>query len=444
MASKKYGVTWWGNQWLRALENIDYANRIPRGRTYANNGSVLSIAVKDCTIEAQVKGRLIKPYKVKIGIPPFSASDIDKFMDAIAKEPVLVSKLMNNELDSRLDTIASKIGLQIFPSRWDDLDMECSCPDWAVPCKHIAAVIYLMSNEIDNNPFLVFKMHGLDILDEISKRGLAQNLSQSVEIPLLSELYEVTEPQNNDCQEITKTVITNNEPNRRIDFTSLRDISQHLVNLLPDNPSFYRSGNFKATYRGALASLKKRALRIIEGRETLEDATDFSFAPPPLEHNEVQLLINKSLYIDNDISELLGVYNIDDDELTDMHPTVQALNQAIRLAMQLIANGAVVPQMYKIDNGYYSIVWHPAMVDKATSDAVEALDSIMPADLLLLKSPKKRGTPIRIVNQTQILLSYLLSLLIMYLSDDKQDDIYNFIFQQGDISFVGVGEKSIP
>lgn len=74
----------------------------------------------------------------------------------IQQQPVVLSKLFNRQLDESLAKMAAKAGMNLFPKQWKDLKMECSCPDWAVPCKHLAAVIYKTSMEIDNNPFLVF------------------------------------------------------------------------------------------------------------------------------------------------------------------------------------------------------------------------------------------------------------------------------------------------
>lgn len=76
---------------------------------------------------------------------------------------------MQHQLDPAVLDIATECGLKVFPSTWRDLSMKCRCPDWAVPCKHLAAVIYKVSEEIDNDPFLVFKLHDLDLLEEAQK-----------------------------------------------------------------------------------------------------------------------------------------------------------------------------------------------------------------------------------------------------------------------------------
>ena len=167
MGRQSFGKTWWGSEWLKSLTDIDYANRIPRGSAYAKKGAVRSIEVKENVITAKVSGSRPTPYKVTIRVPLFKKEQIELLMQKLLEQPAHISKLLNRELDTEVFNIAKRIGLNLFPQRWDDLDMHCSCPDWAVPCKHLAAVIYMMSREIDNNPFLVFSMHGVDLLDEL-------------------------------------------------------------------------------------------------------------------------------------------------------------------------------------------------------------------------------------------------------------------------------------
>ncbi|MBD0287092.1 MAG: SWIM zinc finger family protein, partial [Flavisolibacter sp.] len=164
MATNKYGQTWWGQQWLKSLDNIDWDNRLPRGRTYANKGAVKEVKIVGDIITAKVQGSRPIPYKITIVVPPFDATDKGQLVKRISENPVLISKLLNRELDPQILTIAEGLGIRVFPKQWSDFDMDCSCPDWAVPCKHLAAVIYKVCSEIDNNPFLVFQLHGFDLV----------------------------------------------------------------------------------------------------------------------------------------------------------------------------------------------------------------------------------------------------------------------------------------
>jgi uncharacterized Zn finger protein len=182
-----FGKTWWGAQWLQSLNNIDYSNRLPRGSSYARNGAVNKIEIKDNRILAKVNGSRAEPYDVDIILPPFFDPELNNFIDAISKRPVIISKLLNRELDPEILSIAEAKGLKVFPQQWTDFKMYCSCPDWAVPCKHLAAVIYKVSAEIDNNPFLVLSLHKVDLIVELQKRGIVISNSNT-EIPNMESL----------------------------------------------------------------------------------------------------------------------------------------------------------------------------------------------------------------------------------------------------------------
>ncbi|KAF5270836.1 hypothetical protein FQR65_LT17774 [Abscondita terminalis] len=186
--AQQYGKTWWGQKWLQSLNNIDYSNRLPRGASYARKGAVKQIKIEENRIQAKVAGSRPKPYKVDIILPPFFDPELSNFLETVVTKPFIISKLLNRELDPSLLEMAEQAGLKVFPQQWTDFKMQCSCPDWAVPCKHVASVVYKLSEEIDNNPFLVFELHLLDLIAELNKRGLFIN-TQPVEIPELTRFY---------------------------------------------------------------------------------------------------------------------------------------------------------------------------------------------------------------------------------------------------------------
>ena len=151
--AEKFGKTWWGEQWLQSLSQIDYSNRIPRGLSYARNGAVQNITVTENIVKAKVQGT--HKYTVNLAVNKFTPKEVNNFIDKLLQYPAIISNLLNHQLDKEVLDLAKELKLMIFPNTWKDLQMNCSCPDWAVPCKHIAAVIYMISKEIDNDPFLV-------------------------------------------------------------------------------------------------------------------------------------------------------------------------------------------------------------------------------------------------------------------------------------------------
>jgi uncharacterized Zn finger protein len=172
--------------------------------------------------------------------------------------------LLNRELDSQVLTIAEKMGLKVFPKQWTDFKMQCSCPDWAVPCKHLAAVIYKVSTEIDNNPFLVFDLHKVNLIKELEKYGVFIN-KQTVEIFKITDLYFDIK---------TKIQEKYNEENayKKLSFTQLSPIHEPLAVLLSNFPAFYQgTGNFKEKYILKINATVKNAQKVIQGKISLEN-----------------------------------------------------------------------------------------------------------------------------------------------------------------------------
>ena len=167
--AKTFGNTWWGKSWLNSLDKIDFDNRLPRGRRYANNGSVKNIDLKKNVVTARVQGSRPAPYTVKIEIPVFNLTEKKLLLEEVIKNTQVHAALLNRELSPDIEKIAAKQKIKIFPVKWSDLEMTCSCPDWAVPCKHIAAVIYQLAETIDRDPWLLFRLKGIDLEKEFGR-----------------------------------------------------------------------------------------------------------------------------------------------------------------------------------------------------------------------------------------------------------------------------------
>jgi uncharacterized Zn finger protein len=133
-----------------------------RGRSYARSGQVLSIEINKGNVSAEVQGSRPKPYDVELKIKTLSATDWKKLAGALSHEALFAAKLLAGEMPPDIEKIFNATGLSLFPEGSKDLKTECSCPDWSNPCKHIAAVYYLLGEEFDRDPFLIFKLRGMD------------------------------------------------------------------------------------------------------------------------------------------------------------------------------------------------------------------------------------------------------------------------------------------
>lgn len=158
--SKKFGQTWWASRWLIALERIVDPGRLSRGRSYARSGQVLNIDITSGKITAQVQGSAPRPYKVKIAIKPLTDEQWARAADAMATQAIFAAKLLAGEMPNDIEDAFAAAGVSLFPLKSDDLITDCSCPDWSNPCKHIAAVYYLLGEQFDGDPFLLFRLRG--------------------------------------------------------------------------------------------------------------------------------------------------------------------------------------------------------------------------------------------------------------------------------------------
>jgi uncharacterized Zn finger protein len=154
------GSTWWSKRWISVLESFNMGARLTRGRSYARQGQVLSIDVQPGLVKARVQGSRPRPYNVEIHLKPLSDQDWDKVTDAMADQAIFAAKLLAGEMPTNIEEAFSVVQLSLFPTAARELETDCSCPDWANPCKHIAAVYYLLAERFDEDPFLIFKLRG--------------------------------------------------------------------------------------------------------------------------------------------------------------------------------------------------------------------------------------------------------------------------------------------
>lgn len=123
-----------------------------------------------------MQGSRPKPYEIAIKVKALSAPAWKKVADSVAGQAVFASKLLGGEMPHEMEEVLRAAGVSLFPERYKDLITDCSCPDWSNPCKHLAAVYYLLGEEFDRDPFLIFRMRGMDreeFMTLLGERGAA-------------------------------------------------------------------------------------------------------------------------------------------------------------------------------------------------------------------------------------------------------------------------------
>jgi uncharacterized Zn finger protein len=156
------GTSWWSKRFIAVLEALQLGGRLTRGRSYARAGQVLSLEIKPGTVTARVQGSRSDPYKVKIGLTAFPDGIWSAVEQALAEQAIYSARLLAGEMPHEIEELFAGLGLHLFPTRIGDLNMECSCPDWSVPCKHVAATLYLLAEAFDADPFQILLWRGRD------------------------------------------------------------------------------------------------------------------------------------------------------------------------------------------------------------------------------------------------------------------------------------------
>lgn len=156
----KFVQNWWANRWIQTLKGLMDSGRLSRGRSYARKGQVREINIEPGRISARVQGSRRTPYQVSIELRPLQDRQWDKVFDALAEQAIFAAQLLNGEMPTDIEQVFEAARVPLFPASRDDLETNCSCPDWANPCKHIAAVYYLLGERFDGDPFLLFELRG--------------------------------------------------------------------------------------------------------------------------------------------------------------------------------------------------------------------------------------------------------------------------------------------
>jgi len=168
----RYGITPWGNWFIKVLDSYEMGERLTRGRSYANTGKVLSLELNDGWAVAKVKGYHFPFYRVEIKFPPLK--EAEKVYKMIEEDPFLLARIAAGELpETFLQKLIDK-DINLIPKRWREMKRLCTCPDDGDPCKHMAALYYIVAREIDADPHVLFKLRGMDLATRFGKAVVHQ------------------------------------------------------------------------------------------------------------------------------------------------------------------------------------------------------------------------------------------------------------------------------
>lgn len=433
-----FGKTWWGEQWLAALTHIDFDNRLPRGRSYANKGAVSQLTVKAGTIQAKVQGSRPRPYQVTITVPPITPIDSARLLDRIAADPALIARMLNRELDPALLALAAELGIAVFPTRWKDLSMQCSCPDWAVPCKHLAAVIYLLSREIDGNPFLVFSLRGLDLAAALKARDIHIEHRAEAALPTLAELLPT-----GDKRETAEL-----GPLDTLDFSVLPDLGEPLLHVLPARPPFFPSGDLRETLGRVLARVAKSARQALEATPNEEEC---AFSPEDRPVLVLDADYTVALTGMDSLAEwpllVEALANLSPARLPDFQPELAALHALRLLTLHLLARGAVVPQIFSLKSEAVGLRWLPATLDPVVANLMGRVRDGLSSGRVVLRQGKKILTLAPEAQSTALCSLFLDHFIRIWSNGTREktsgDKTLALYFESGRANYDGPGEGAV-
>lgn len=457
-----YGKTWWGKKWLETFTGIDYDNRLPRGRTYANTGRAYDIKIQENIITAKVQGSRPRPYTVKVILKSFNQIEKESIHNVIVSSPSILAALIDKKLSSLLLEKLHENNINLFPSNWEEVEASCSCPDWAMPCKHIAAVIYLIGAEIDKNPFMVFRIHDCDLLNLIGDFNEGK-LEHVQKIGLIEDLFQSGAHKD---FPFDQSILDG------MNFSKISDLSSYITTILRDDPSFYEK-NFREVLYLSYKYWQLHPHGKI--KHSLYSHPITSKTKIKKELSEEEIFIEKwhspeqwdsfNLAID-DTHRLTGIFNQDvelfhsSSDLTSaltrfleempnalLHklcPELRFAHMLFQFAIKLMEKSALIPQILQNKKGETLIRWLPALFDQEVRQVYCQLCSSCPKGLVQYKKVVLHSEEQVKTAVAMILSGLMKDNLPISLDRNRSQNVFQLFFLQKSYTFTEFTNRELP
>jgi uncharacterized Zn finger protein/superfamily II DNA or RNA helicase len=456
-----YGRTWWGKKWLETFTGIDEDNRLPRGRTYANTGRAYNVHIRGNTITAKVTGSRPEPYKVVIRFNPFTQLEQEAIEQMISSSPAILSALISKRLPEQLLEKLHTHKIKLFPSQWKEIKASCSCPDWAMPCKHIAAVIYLIGAEIDKDPFVVFHIHNCNLLNLIGDFNEGK-LADAQKIVQFEDIFKPSAYQYGKGDESTL---------HAINLAKIPDLSGQIKSMLRDDPLFYPKN-----FRGILDLFYKHWQRHpskrgqapyfypvgakTKGKKALSEEERFTEKwQHPENWESFQLTINDNLHlikIFNGDTELFSdtpnltltlirfLEDIPNAVLHKLCPALRFLHMLSQFAHKLLEKSACIPQILQNSKEEVCIRWIPALFDHEVMRIYEQLCATCLKEIInyqnIFLSPEEQ-----VKTATALIISgYMTDNVPLSFYSHKEHEVFQLFFAHTSYRFNTFANKALP
>ncbi len=421
MARITYGKTFWGEYFLEGL-NSYYGDhkRIARGRRYASAGRVLSFERKKNKIITKIRGNYKPFYKVTLEFPLLSDKEKKKIFKIIDENPLILASIIDGKLPPALLDKLQEQKISLFPENFEQLKRRCNCPDWGDPCKHMAGSYFVLTNMIDNNPFILFEIRGVDLINHY-------NIKQITEIEYPFHL-----------------VYGENTPkNETVDIVKFDNFSNFILSRLEQNPAFSSidfhkvlTDFYKFNHKFSPTIIYQKHDKNIEKIERIFQQADFKLKISK-DFSDYSVKINQPLLTENSIKELFGTksLNIDILELVRLFLSFESnmgtvsynyLYHFSRIIYLIALNNGFIFDILEQNKKYISVA-KPLLSPLNIKKQFEILDSITPDIVYINKKPLKSSSANIVLSS--LFLTNLVKNLHFPMRKGRGDRIFENIFE---------------
>ncbi|BBE31967.1 helicase [Tepiditoga spiralis] len=412
--------TWWGKKWINFLSLFDKDDlKKNRGLEYTKN--VVDIKINKNKILSKVSGRYKVPYEQTIIFKQFTISEKNKIKSILKNNKDLNLQLYINKFPEELYSIIKNNGIDLFPNSLEDLILKCNCVDLNKPCKHLIAVFYKLTEEIDKNPFLLFEFHGIkksdlfsiDYNEDIFKYS-------SLNVKLLKERPK-----------------ERNISNKKI---------ESYLSLLQTHPSFYKE-DFKKILLNTYDDISyKLNNNLMINEEIKYNMTDFkihiSFSKiRPKFYSNIDSKTIKSIFKKNiSFESIFNVFHeLNLSDFKEDSKYTSFLKQCLAFSYKLSILKAYLPEIFTINNNEFIINYTPNRTIKYVDDYLNYLSYIAPKDILLDENNNELNTYLA----TEFIVSMFLKEIINKYSKNFNDKLLNVFFKKKIFKVEKYFEKNI-
>ena len=383
-----YGSTWWGKKWLDHMLSGASARDMELAFKYVGAGQVSRLEVVDSRVMAEVKGPNGGIHNVYLVFPRFDSGRADALVGLLKQQPAELLALKNDSLAPSIELLTGKCGLTLFDT-CDRVNMNCDCKD-ALPCRYVVCVFLQLAKKMGDDPFLLFKIHGLDIayLKDYKPE------TSEMDVPHESSLVHLLAV--NSRQETPRVPMFN--------FSEWRDYSHVLPAMLTNFPDFCPAGNFKKSFVDELERCRTFYNHFEKFEQFAEDFGVYHARTFLMERERLQLVHARGwqwsfdqLVSETVVASGLTVENVmgalcrlNQDCVWHNHVSVRFLHQLLVVAFHLVRSGAIYPQVFWLNNVTAQVRWLPAEMLPDILSVVAELEKAVPDDFAFTMNGESR------------------------------------------------------